>query len=242
MLTLPASMSTFDHRGVTANCALVCSSCLSTAFALNASLRRRPLPMAPRPSARYTRASSRSASTVFSISIQRDLLSRDRVRRLFERAGNLPDAVGWIVFRRPPDWIMIDDGLHDQRVVGVQPERLLLVGAPLLIAGHDRRRIERCDVAAQPAAIGLQRAVVHEPIAHVQHRASHRTAREALRGLARARSSAPVTLTVARATTAAARIFLIISSGMSRESHRKAPPVRGSAGARRTVSARAASF
>ena len=63
---------------------------------------------------------------------------------------------------------MIDDGLHHQRVVGVQPERFLLVATPLRVAGHDRRRVERRDVAAQPAAIGLQRPVVHKTVAHVQ--------------------------------------------------------------------------
>ena len=100
--------------------------------------------------------------------VERHLLPRDRVRRPFERAGNLPDAVRRILLCRSTNRIVIDDRLQHERVVRVQPERLLLIAAPLRIARRDRRRVQRRDVAAQPRAIALQRPVVNQPITHVQ--------------------------------------------------------------------------
>ena len=64
----------------------------SSAAAVNASLRSRPPPTAPRPSARYTRGSSNAGRIGLLDLIERQRPARHAVRELFERAGNLADA------------------------------------------------------------------------------------------------------------------------------------------------------
>ena len=59
---------------------------------------------------------------------------------------------------------MIDDRPQHERVVGVQPERELLVARRLVDVGGRERR----DVAVELRAVGLERAVVDEAVADVQ--------------------------------------------------------------------------
>src|SRR6266851_4839641 len=91
-----------------------------------------------------------------------DLVQRHRPtcgapRRLVERTRNLLDGA--------LKWIVVDDGLEHECVVGIHPERHLLPFRPPLI---DRRRyVERRDVAIEPAARAFEGAVVDETVADV---------------------------------------------------------------------------
>ena len=68
------------------------ASCLSSAAAVKASLRRRPPPTAPRPSAKYSRGSANVGRIGLLDLIERQRPARHAMRELFEGAGSLADA------------------------------------------------------------------------------------------------------------------------------------------------------
>src|SRR5581483_8166398 len=68
-----------------------------------------------------------------------------------------------ICMRPLGDWIVLDDGLKHDGVVGVDPERHLTL-ARLIV---DRDGAERAHEAVEAAALSSQGAVVDQPIADV---------------------------------------------------------------------------
>ena len=86
------------------------------------------------------------------------------MREPLEGPGDLPDAAGWILRETAVYRIVIDDGAQDEGVVGVQPERQLLV-LRQLVHSDCRQSIHE---SFQPPAFRFQRAVVDESVANVQ--------------------------------------------------------------------------
>ncbi len=103
---------------------------------------------------------------VLSISSSVTRAAGGAVRQSFERAGNLADAVDGNSAARAADRIAVDDRLQHERVVGVDPVGDLLLARPRIVGrGRD---VERRDIAIEPRPIALQRAIVDEPVAHVE--------------------------------------------------------------------------
>ena len=86
------------------------------------------------------------------------------MRVALERARNLPDAARRVSLRSLGYWIVIDDRFQHDRVVGVEPERdLILTRTPGSVGAGNRG-----DVPVEAGAIASERPVIHEPVAHVQ--------------------------------------------------------------------------
>ena len=122
------------------------SSCCASRSPVYASLRSRPLPTAPRPSARYSRGSLNSGRIVFSISSSVTL--RPAARNLV--CSNAPGICRMLFVgigrAAAADRIVVDDGLEHERVVGVHPERHLLLARPAVVGrGGDVERARRSD-------------------------------------------------------------------------------------------------
>ena len=95
--------------------------------------------------------------------IERQLAAADPMRQAFEGARDLPQALCWIRRRLSVDRIVVDNRLQDERVVGIQPERDLIVSGQLV---RDCA-VELGNVPIELAAINLQRMVVDEPVTDV---------------------------------------------------------------------------
>ena len=72
---------------------------------------------------------------------------------------------GRIRAARAANRIAADDGLQDEGVVGIHPERHLRFSRPRLVGR--RRDVERRHVSIERSARRLQRAIVDQPVADV---------------------------------------------------------------------------
>ena len=98
--------------------------------------------------------------------VERELSARHRVPDVVECARYLADAVRRIQREVTANRVVVHDGTKHERVVGVQPEGDPLPGRPAVETG--RHVAQGAHVAIQSRPLGAQRAVVDEPVAHVQ--------------------------------------------------------------------------